>query len=234
MTSEEYWRLYDAVRGDLDITISSITTYLTIRRMALADEEIMAGLNREAEFWRIASYALQEAFFLGLGRLFDDTRGTISVEDLVNATIEYPGFFTREEMRRRKLSSIHLEHGEPEPEWFVNFVENAWAPKRGDLEYLRSELQPYVKRFREVYEPIRHQYFAHRSKMSETAIGALFEGAVVTEAIDILKFLKALTGSIWDLAWNGEKPDLTRGHGYEGYAELVGGKARDLLNRLKK
>lgn len=233
MTGEEYWHIYEVVHGDLDITISSITTYLTINRAAARDVDAFTVLNREAEFWRIVSYSLQEAFFLGLGRLFDERRNTIGVEDLVDATIEHRGFFTREEMKARKLSQIHLEPGEHEPEWLIDFVKQAWQPQRGDLEYLRTELQPYIERFRQVHGPIRHQYFAHRSKLCDAAIGELFEKAVIDESIEILKFLKALTHSIWDLAWNGEKPDLKGDHGYEGYADLVGRKASDLIQRLK-
>ena len=57
MTSEEYWRMYDAVQGDLDITISSVNTYLTIRRFASNDKKALKILNRQEEFWRITSYA---------------------------------------------------------------------------------------------------------------------------------------------------------------------------------
>lgn len=99
MTGEEYWRLFHLVRGDVESAIGCSSTYLTINRLAREDRNVLDRYNRHADFWRSTAYGLQTGFFMAFGRIFDRANGSFSIEDLVEQTIEHPGFFSKAELR---------------------------------------------------------------------------------------------------------------------------------------
>src|ERR1035437_10228685 len=185
MTSEEYWRMFHLVRGDIETAIGCSSTYLTINRMAVDDRSIEQRYNRNADFWRATTYALQTGLFMAVGRVFDKTKNTYTIDDVVEQTIEHPGLFNKAALRQRKRESLKLFGDRPDPEWLPAYVANAWEPNRASLEILRTELVPHAKKIIEVYEPIRHKYFAHRGKDSQEAIAELFKKTAITEVADI-------------------------------------------------
>ena len=206
MTSEEYWRMFHFVRGDIETAIGCSSTYLTINRLATNDHNIAQKYNRNADFWRATAYALQTGLFMAVGRVFDQTKNTYTIEDVVEQTIDHPGFFNKAALRQRKRDSLNLFGDQPDPDWLPPYVANAWEPSRTSLEILRSELKPHVEKFIEVYEPIRHKYFAHRGKDSQEAIEELFKKAVITEMGAILRFAYGVVMGIQDMANNATLP----------------------------
>jgi hypothetical protein len=65
--------------------------------------------------------------------------------------------------------------GASKPEWLDAFIEHAWEPSgAGDLRHLKKELGQYVKKFEQVYRPIRHNIYAHRLVTDDGHVSALF------------------------------------------------------------
>lgn len=215
MTSEEYWRMFHLVRGDIEAAIGCSTTYLTINRLAAADSEIARKYNQRADFWRATTYGLQTAFFIALGRVFDQSKNTYTIEDVVEQTIEHPGFFSRDALRTRMRGVWGVHGDQPDPELLAERVAVAWEPCRKDLGVLKVEFEPYLEKVRQVYEPIRNQYFAHRGKASEVAIGELFKKAVISEMANILRFAYGMISGIRDMANNATPPGQWGGKDYE-------------------
>jgi hypothetical protein len=215
VTSQKYWHLFDVVRGDLDAAIKSNTAHLKIHALAAADREIFDKYNRFAEFWTLTTSALQTAFFISFGRLFDTRRDSASVIRLIDATIANPFFFSKAALResKRELSRVSAA----DPPWLSDCIKNAWEPNAGDLDFLRSALQPHAIKFKTIYQPIRHRVYAHRSTEDAGAIAALFEKTLITDIAEILRFLDTLLEAVRHLAWNGVRPDLTNFAHYEKF-----------------
>ncbi len=198
--------MYHLVRGDAVAAIGCSSTYQTIHRLGADDREIAQKYNQNAAFWNATTHALQTALFMALGRMFDQTKNTYTIEDVVEQTIEHPGFFTKAELRKRKRESLRLFGNAPDPEWMPGYLENVVEPNRGSLAILKSELQPHVDKFVTIYEPIRNRYFAHRGKDSEQAIRELFEKTTKAEVAQILRFSYGVIMGIQDMADNGTLP----------------------------
>jgi hypothetical protein len=232
MTSEEYFRMLDLVRGDIETAIGCSSTYLTINRLGAGDRAVAQKYNRHADFWRATTYALQAGLFMALGRVFDNTKNTYTIEDVVEETIDHPGFFTKAELRTRMREAWKIYDNQPDPDLLTERVAGAWEPSRRDLEILRRELEPYVKKFREVYEPIRHKYFAHRGKDSKEAIAELFRKAVITELADILRFAYGMVRGLHDMAINARPPGKWSDKHYDSLFKEYEKSAVALVNSL--
>jgi len=224
--------MFHLVRGDVEAAIGCNSTYLTINRVASEDYEMMRKLNRHPDFWRATTYSLQSSLFIALGRFFDKTKGTYTIDDVVECTIEHPGFFTKDELRKRKRKHGKIFCNEPDPMWLTDFLASVREPSLKDLEVLRTELKTQTNKFRSIYEPIRHQYFAHRAKSCSEAITALFEAATANELAAILKFVYGLVGGITDMAHNGTLPGQWNDKEYQRLFGTFEKSTEELIKRL--
>jgi hypothetical protein len=232
MTTEEYWRMFELIRRDIDGAVASNTTYFKIHNLGASDSDIAYKYHRTAEFWNVTTYSLQTTFFIAFGRIFDRRSDSFSVQGLVEATIEHPGLFAKNAVRERKREASKIFGTTPDPPWLTEYIERAWEPARKDLEPLRDALSPYEKKVKEVYRPLRHAYFAHRGQASEDAIAALFGKTLIVEVAEILTFLYTLVWEIRDMADNAKRPDLTNFRPYQSYVEHLEEKVEKLIRSI--
>jgi hypothetical protein len=232
VTSEEYWRMFKMVRGDVLAAIGCNSTYLTINRLAAEGFGVAVTYNLQAEFWTATTYGLQTGFFMALGRIFDQRKDAYSIEDVVEQTIDHPGFFAKSELRKRLREAQRIYGDQPDPDTLAARVANAWEPSRSDLAILRKELKPHVKKFIEVYEPIRHQYFAHRGKASEEVIAELFSKAFKSEMAEILRFVYGVICGIEKMAINATPPGQWSDKDYDNLSLEYAAKTEEVVKRL--
>jgi hypothetical protein len=230
ITEEVYWRMFELIRGDVDTAIKSNFTYLTIHRLAAENADIFDKYNRFAEFWMLNAYSLQTAFFVTFGRIFDMRRDVYSVHKVVEDTVANPSLFSKSALRDRKRKASRISG--VDPEWLVEYIDNAWEPTRADLETLRVELAPHYAKFKTIYQPIRHQVFAHKSIQDEKAIFALFEKTLISDVQEILRFLHTLFWAIWEMAWNGKRPDLADFRSFDGEVKRLTNKTEQFIRGL--
>src|SRR5436853_636554 len=83
---------------------------------------------------------------------------------------------------RRQSSNI----AGAEPQWPVDFANQAWEPTCSDLAPLQKALVPDYDKFKAIYRPIRHKYFAHRGMESQQSIEALFSKTLKADVAEIL------------------------------------------------
>jgi hypothetical protein len=186
MNKEEYWRLFRLLHDDVQTAIGCNISFLAINRIASKRRDIYDRCNLHSAFWNTTTYALQAAFFMAIGRIFDKATGSFSIEDLVEQTIEHPGFFSKAK------------------------------PTRKDLEPLRQQLAPHVKAFPKIYGAIRHKYFAHRSRATKEVIHDLFSKTNMKEVAAILKSVHNLIGGIeYEMQQDGRLPAQWRGGHYD-------------------
>ena len=165
--------MFELIRGDVETAIKSNFTYLTIHRLAAENADIFDKYNRFAEFWMLNAYSLQTTFFVTFGRIFDTRRDVYSVHRVVEDAVANPSLFSKSALRDRKRKASRISG--VDPEWLVEYIDNAWEPTRADLETLMVALAPHYAKFKTIYQPIRHQVFAHKSIQDDKAIVALFE-----------------------------------------------------------
>jgi len=141
----------------------------------------------------------------------------------------------------RAICGVHEEdgiafHSESvsgvDPEWLVKYIDNAWEPTRADLETLMVALAPHYAKFKTIYQPIRHQVFAHKSIQDDKAIVALFEKTLITDVHEILRFLHTLFWAIWEMAWNGKRPDLADFRSFDGEVKRLINKTEEFIRGL--
>jgi len=204
--------MFHAVRGDVEAAVASNNTYLTIHRLGVADRSIYDKYYRAARFWNLNTYALQTTFFIAFGRIFDRRSDSFSIQRLVEATIANPAFFSKAALRGRKRRISHIAGADPK--WLIDFVDQAWEPTSACLQSLARALTPHVDKFKDIYRPIRHKYFAHRGAESQQAIEELFSKTLKTDVAEILGFLHTLLWAITEMAWNAKKPNLSDSSDY--------------------
>jgi AbiU2 len=230
ITEDEYWRMFHLIRGDVEGAIKTNSAYLRVNSLAVADPNIYAKLNHFADFWRLHDFALQTTFFIIFGRLFDMRTDSHSIPKLVDATIANPAFFTKASLRNRKREASRITGADPQ--WLIDYVKAAWEPNSADLELFRTALAPHYDKFRTIYKPIRHKFFAHKSKESEAAIQGLFDKTNSADVNEILRFLYTLIWAINEIAWNATRPDLTDFSRYEGYVNELNTNTERFVRQL--
>lgn len=230
MTEEGYWRMFHLIRGDIQAAIKSNYAYLTINNLAVTEPKLHQKINKFPDFWMLNAFALQTTFFIVFGRIFDNRPDSYSVQKLVKLTVANPSFFSRASLCERKRQASHISGSDPD--WLVAYVESAWEPTSADLEPISIALTPHYEKFKKIYKPIRHKYFAHKSIESETAIKTLFAQTLVGDVNEILRFLHTLLWAINEMAWNARKPDVTDFRDYEVYIEGLNSKTEAFIRQL--
>jgi hypothetical protein len=230
LTEDEYWRIFHLIRGDVEAAIKSNHAYLTVNNLVVAEREIYEKVNKFPDFWKLNAFALQTTFFIVFGRLFDMRPDSHSVQKLVDATIENPVFFSKAALRERKRQSSNISG--PDPEWLVDYVNNAWEPTTADLEPLRTALIPHYQKFKTIYKPIRHKVYAHKSMEDDKAIADLFGRTLIGDVADILRFLHTMLWAITEMAWNAKPPDLADFRDYGAYVNGHNEKTERFIRQL--
>lgn len=227
---DRFWRTFEGIRADVGAAIKSNCTYLTIYNLKGADQNIQAKINRYPELWTTVLYSLQTTFFIAFGRLFDKNGDALSVIKLVGMTIKHPQIFSKSALLRRKRFDCRIV-GE-DPEWLKDYIAKAWEPTDDDLKRLLKALAPHCNKFKQVYAPIRHEIYAHRSKRNEEEVYTHFGKTLIGDVEQILRFLHTLLVGLRELAANGRKPDLTNFADYDAYVQRVAAEVEAFIREL--
>jgi len=182
MTVEEYGKLLNLIRNEIETAAAAFYTAQAINNFALADNSNHEKLNRDARFWNLQVHGLQTAYLMGLGRLFDKRSDTHTITELLGATEEHRGFFSKDALRMRKLRISHDQH----KAIIEKSLEGIWEPTRKELREFRTEVGPSLRIYRERYETIRHEIFAHTGKDQQKVAIALSK--TLLSEIDMMLF----------------------------------------------
>lgn len=202
MTESEYSRDHQLIDEEVNLAIESFYTHLEIHACAAEDRDVYRMLNEQPTFWNVQLYGLQSAFFLALGRIFDDGKDCLSIHKLLTATVAHPEFFSRQALALRKSG------GGPKPEWLDAYLVDVWEPQVSDLRSLKKALAPFRKKYDRVYDNIRDQVFAHKILREREHVSDLFSKTQIDEIDDILYFLYDLMEALWSLFQDGRRPEL--------------------------
>lgn len=164
---------------------------------------------------------IQTTFFVTFGRIFD-TRCDVYLP-------------TRRSSRSRHCA-IGSEkcHGLPASTQDGSWNMSTTHGNRPERILNRSgfALAPNYEKFKAIYQPIRHQVFAHKSIRDDKAIVALFEKTLITDVLDILRFLHTLFWAIWEMAWNAKRPALIDFRSYDEEVKRLTNNTEEFIRGL--
>jgi AbiU2 len=226
MTSEEYENLLHLIRNEIETAAAAFYTAQAINDFALEDSANYDKLNRDVRFWNLQVHALQTAYLMGLGRLFDKRGDAHSIMELLDATEEYRGFFSKAALRTRKLRTVRNQDNQQVIE---ASLEGIWEPTRDELRQIRKEVEPSIGVYHARYKTIRHEIFAHIGKDQKKIANALSNtllSHVDMMFLDLLEVMDAL----YALFDNGVRHE--RRIGPHRFAHDIHERTRRVLDRL--
>jgi hypothetical protein len=202
ITEQEFWAHVQSVSAEVDDALAVFHTYEEILRLG-SEDAVFRAFNANAMFWNVQKVSLQTTIFVALNRVFEIDANVLSIHRLLNETLAHPEFFSKDALRRRKIA-LKIEE-----EYLDALIDGAWAPAdASELRYLKKSLQPHFCKFTEIYQPIRHWYYAHRLLQTDKPVAELFSLTNRSELAQILDFLHELVEGIWHLYQNGVKPEF--------------------------
>ncbi|MDA8238857.1 MAG: hypothetical protein M0Z67_00640 [Nitrospiraceae bacterium] len=158
-------------------------------------------VNRTPLFWRTTFGALQQSFFISLGRIFDQT-SKHNVDRFLKVAQENIEIFSKPALEARKRADSANAN-----EWIDNYMTDVYVPDHKDFRRLRG----YISKYRRIYEcryrDFRRKVYAHK-ELSKTDTYALFAKTSITETQKMIIFLNRLHSALWQLFHNGRKPVL--------------------------
>jgi len=157
MLEAEYKRNFDIMATQIAAATSAFYTYMEIHKFASEGNDNYEKINRDAHFWSGQLYALQNTWFIVLGRIFDRSKDAYSIYDFLASTVAYKGFFSSHALANRKRKDA----GRAESEWLDDYLKSVWEPTTADLEKIKSAIESSHKKWEKSYKPIRDKVFAH-------------------------------------------------------------------------
>ncbi len=224
MTEIEYWKDYELTRDEVNTAIECFYTYIEIHNYAAEDKNVIRSLNEDATFWNIQLYSLQASFFIALGRIFDDGPETHSIHKLLAATVAHPDFFSKNSLAIRK------SEGKERPSWLDEYLMHVFEPQTSDLRAFKKALSPHRAKFKSVYGDIRDYVFAHKILKDKNKVSELFGRTQIKEIDEMLYFFYDLIEVLFQLFYNGRKPEL--GVGKYDYKERIKNTTRSAMLKL--
>jgi hypothetical protein len=189
-------------RKQAEGAVQLLAQYLAVHRYAARDADVHSVLNTWPLFWATSLAALQQTALITLGRIFDQDSDH-NVDHLIGLAQDSPAIFSREKLGQRKQGNA----SQP-PDWLPEYLAAAYVPTAKDFREMRKAVGQHRKTYEGAYRPLGNAHRAHSEVIDPAQIEALFSQTNITELQDLLDFLCGLHDALWDLYFNGTKPDL--------------------------
>jgi AbiU2 len=164
---------------------------VTMDRIAVHNPDVHSALNRDAEFWAVASNALHLSSFIALYRLFD-TKSRGNVHAVVRFALQRPSMFSARARNARSQEGAST---------------SGYEPTANDFRYLRQQVARRQVLF-EKYRRIRGQVLAHRV-LDEVEAAQRYAMTRVDEVQELCLFFPAFHQALLRFYRDGIKPDLS-------------------------
>jgi hypothetical protein len=171
---------------------------LTIGRLASDNPQVRDFLNQTPLFWHTCTGALQMATVVTLGRIFDKKgKSRHNLETLIAMACQNVDLFSKAALAERRKGSIKEQSN------FDEFIRAAYEPTLKDFDGIKALVKEHKQIYERNYQPLRHQWFAHRGVSTPTEIAALVKNADTIELARMLSFLRSLHRVVSNLFFNG-------------------------------
>jgi hypothetical protein len=228
MNEKLFWKYFDAVSQNVDQATYTFYTWMAIHNFAAEGGANYEVVNRDAVFWNVTLHGLQNAFFLALGRLFDEGNDVHTIEKLLGHAVANPTIFSSHAFEARRIADNRGER----PAYLDDYLKGLWEPTVDDLRDIARMLRPHKTKFHAVYKDIRNKTIAHSIAVDAADVSALFSKTLIGEIDDIIYGLNDILEVVRQLYTNGRRPNERNGK-YD-YRERITDKTRHVLGVLLK
>jgi hypothetical protein len=202
MTEAEFERNSSALWGQVEDALAVYYTFEQINGLAGTDADVLDALQRDALFWNVQKHALQTTLIIILGRIFDISGDAYSVHRLMRDAAATFGLFSHAALRIRK-QRLNLS-----PRDLADYFIGLWEPNPDCFRPLRRALAPHVRRYKNVYRPLRDKLYAHSLTNDPADIQGLFANTNRAELEETLLTVREVVGLIQEMYQNGSEPVL--------------------------
>jgi hypothetical protein len=195
MTADEleFERILGLFGEDASLPQRYLRADLRLNDSALTSADILRALNRDAEFWAIASHALHVATFISLHRLFDHgSEG--SADRVLRFAGQHVAIFSVAALRERQRQRPTVPAANPPHE-----------TRPADLRKLRQEFRRWESIYNARYRPIRTKVIAHKIFVGSSA-GDRYADTLIVELHEMCTYLPALHDALSRLYLYGVAP----------------------------
>jgi hypothetical protein len=148
----EFSRLLELLGEVAELPGRFLCADITMNAVAIEHSDVHESLNRNAEFWALASNGLHTCVFVTLHRLLDHASAG-NVYAVLNCARSNPEMFSR--------SALATRRGGPGAE-AAQWAADAHEATVDDFKRLESEISHRRQVYDRVYRPIRGKILAHR------------------------------------------------------------------------
>jgi hypothetical protein len=176
--------------------------FLAIKAIISDNTKIRKAVNETPMFWATNLAALQTAFFITLGRIFDQ-KSKYNINSLLRFAQENKTIFSKDALAERKRKdSLNAD------EWLEDYLKRSYEPMADDFRRLKGYVGKYRKIYMANYQKIRHKLYAHKEWSDVVSIKKQFRKTRIRELERLFIFLNQLYEALWELFHNGRKPVL--------------------------
>jgi len=177
---------------------------MAIHGTAGESDEVYRTIDDAALFWNTNIAALQSAFFVTLGRVFDQ-KSSYNIDRLLKFAQDNPAVFSKEALAERKR-----QHAHNVDEWLPEYLKTVYEPDTKDFRCLRKYVDKYRKIYSKNYDPIRDRVYAHKELALKSDKDDVFANTRIMELEKLFAFLTHVYEMFWQLYHNGRKPRFER------------------------
>lgn len=204
MTAEqEFESELEVFRTESDAAVQFFYSWETIHSVAGDTPSVHKALNKSALFWNTTLGALQTSTIVVLGRIFDPDTTAHSVTRLLALAMKHRSIFDKQHHEAR-----HRARNAEADSYLPSFLDRVYVPNVEDFRNLKRQVAERRKLYENVYQPLRHKVFAHKS--AEPGIDLLWQHTNIRDLQKLLTFLRAMHEALWQLYFNGRKPTLRK------------------------
>ena len=203
MTAEEkFHHELNVFREEVESGIQFFYTQQAINIILRNDKVALKVINETPLFWKTNISALQTAYFIVLGRIFDQ-QSRHNIDGLIKLAQDNREIFSKEALANRKR-----ELDSNADEWLDGYLKEVHEPTTEDFRRLKKHIKKYRRVYENSYRDIRRKIYAHKELSIGTEIQKLFSKTTFSELEMLFSFLIKLHESLWQLFYNGWKPIL--------------------------
>jgi len=191
---ERFIRELEVFRTEAHSGAQFLYGYLAFNSILSGKKKALNAVSKTPLFWNTTMGALQTAFFIVLGRIFDQD-STHNIDRLVKLAQDNMDVFSKEALANRKRQGG------------VN-ADESYEPTTKDFRALRKKVRKHRRVYEANYRDIRHRIYAHKEVSDAEKVQELFSKTNIRELQSMVVFINALYEALWQLLYNGRKPVL--------------------------
>lgn len=176
--------------------------YLAFNSILSERKKALSAVNKTPLFWNTTMGALQTAFFIVLGHIFDQD-SPHNIDQLIKLAQDNRDIFSKEALAiRKRQGSANAD------EWLDDYLKASYVPTNKDFRALRKKVKEHRRVYEANYRDIRHKIYAHKEVSDAEEVQKLFSKTNIRELQKVFVFINALYEALWQLLYNARRPVL--------------------------